>query len=139
MTNKMMMIMIMMVVVMMMMKITANFLKQVLYVGEDKTSGKQKWKYSWYLKDKVFRDTWYMSCCNLSQSWWMEGGNDKGQKRGEGTEMNARCKTKVIWQISAWEVLSPLGGPKKFWEERWQGPSLDTKQPCLLIPTLDIQ
>lgn len=42
MTNKMMMIMIMMVVVMMMMKITANFLKQVLYVGEDKTSGKQK-------------------------------------------------------------------------------------------------
>lgn len=59
MTNKVMMIMIMMVVVvMMMMKIIANFLKQVLYVCEDKTSGRQKWgKYSWYLKDKVFRDT----------------------------------------------------------------------------------
>lgn len=57
MTSKVMMIMIM-VVVMMVMKITANFLKQVLYVGEDQTSGRQKWgKYSWYLKDKVFRDT----------------------------------------------------------------------------------
>lgn len=57
MTSKVMMIMIT-VVVMMVMKITVNFLKQVLYVGEDQTSGRQKWgKYSWYLKDKVFRDS----------------------------------------------------------------------------------